>query len=257
MRQWWGLLGLVLLAILAPIAAPADPGAIDTSQALQAPSEQHWLGTDRFGRDVWSRMLVGSQRTLITAGAATVFAVLPGLLLGTAAAFGLGRVDTRYVAHLLLTAMLAFPGLLLALVVLTLLGGGVLPLALAVGISLTAPFAQMARGALRAAAAEPFVDAARATGAGPLHLLRQHILPEAWRVLGPYCAVTFSYAVLNSAALSFLGLSGDLGAPDWGTMLYEARMTFQVAPWLSLAPGLAITGLVWAIHRLAVEKPRV
>lgn len=252
MRRWWGFFALILLAVLAPIVATQDPASIDTAQALQAPSSAHWLGTDRFGRDVWSRMLVGSQRTLITAGAATGFAMLPGLLLGITAAFAPRGV--RRVSQLLITALLAFPGLLLALVVLTLLGGGFIPLALAAGISLAAPFAQIARGVLQSTAAEPFVDAAQAAGAGQLHLLQQHILPHAWRVLGPYCAVTFSYAILNTAALSFLGLSGDLSAPDWGTMLYEARMTFQVAPWLSLAPGIAITGLVWTIHRLAADS---
>jgi peptide/nickel transport system permease protein len=178
--------------------------------------------------------------------------VLPGIALGLLAAGG-----SRLVDHLIgtvLNALLAIPGLLLALVVVTLLGAGPLPIALGVGFALIAQYARLTRAALLAARAMPYVDAARALGASEWTVSVRHVLPNAAPTLLAFAGVTFGYSILNSAALSFLGLSGDLGAPDWGAMLYDARVTFRVAPWVSIAPGAAISLLVFAANRLAETR---
>ena len=235
--------GLLALVVLAPAAAPSDPMATDTSAALQPPGGSHVLGTDRLGRDVLSRLLYGGRRSVLIAGLATAIAVGAGVLLGLT---GWGRLDAPVGA--LTDALLAIPNLLLALAVMTLLGAGGLALAPATGIALIAPFARVTRGAVLAVRELPYVEAARGAGAPVGWILARHVAPNIAPTLLAYAGVIFAYSVLNSAALSFLGLGGDLGVPDWGTMLYDGRVTFRSAPWVSTAPGAAITLLVLAIN---------
>lgn len=245
------LLAFGFLLLVAPLLAPYDPMQTDTTASLLPPGGSHPLGTDRLGRDVWSRLLVGGQRTLGLAMVATGIAVLPGLLIGLAAA------SWRWVDGIILAftnALLAFPGLLLALVVMTLLGQGALSVAIATGLALVAPFARVTRTAALSVRSMGYIEAARAVGADSLRIAFVHVLPNAAPTLLAYVGVTFSYALLNSAALNFLGLGGDLGAPDWGTMLFEGRVVFRSAPWVSLAPGLAISGVVYAVNRVVASN---
>ena len=235
--------GLLVLIVAAPVFVPSDPMATDPAASLAPPGGSHLLGTDRLGRDVWSRLLDGGQRTVTIALVATVIAVGAGTLLGLS---GWGRLDAPVTA--LTNALLAFPTLLLALVVMTLAGTGALSLSLATGMALIAPVARVTRGTLRSVRAQPFIEAAEALGASNRRLFVRHILPNVAPTLLAYGGVTFAYSVLNSAALSFLGLGGDLGVPDWGAMLAEGRVAFRTAPWVSAAPGLAITLLVLAVN---------
>lgn len=245
---------LIALVLLGPLASPQDPMAMTTDESLQAPSADHWLGTDTFGRDVLSRVLHGGQRTLVIATGATLLAVIPGALLGLLAASAGRWVDDVLMA--LVNALLAFPGLLLALVVVTLLGMGPVQVAAAAGVSLLAGFARVTRTAVLRERSAAYVEASRALGAGPLRLAFRHVLPNALPTLLAFAGVTFAYAVLNGAALSFLGLTGGIGVPDWGTMLYDARTIFRVAPWVSIGPGLGITLLVYSINSLAGQAMR-
>lgn len=240
---------LIITVLFAPILAPNDPMATNSADALQPPSADYLLGTDALGRDVLSRVLHGGQRTVLIAGLATGLAVAVGLGLGVLAGSG-GRLVDELLA-VLINALLAFPGLLLALVIVTLLGMGPLSVAVATGVSLLAGFARVTRATVQRTRSAGFVDAARALGAGPLWLTWAHVLPNALPTLLAYVGVTFAYAVINSAALSFLGLSGALGMPDWGAMLYDARVTFRAAPWASFGPGVGITLLVYAVNRMA------
>ncbi len=237
----------LLLILIAPLFAPFDPMTTDPAGSLTSPDSAHLLGTDRLGRDVWSRLLYGGQRTVLIAALATTIAVGFGMLLGMT---GWGGFD------LLMNALLAFPTLLLALVVITLLGTGAVSLALATGIALIAPFARVTRGAVRATRDLPFVESARALGASDWRIFTRHIAPNIAPTLLAFAGVTFAYSVLNSAALSFLGLGGDLGTPDWGAMLAEGRVAFRTAPWISVAPGLAITLLVWVVNRATTSIRR-
>ena len=248
-RRFAPPLVLIAVILLAPLFAPRDPMTTSSADTLQPPSAAYPFGTDALGRDVLSRVLYGGQRTLIIAAAATAVAVVPGLLLGLLAGSAGRRVDD--VLSAMMNALLAFPGLLLALVVVTLLGAGPWSVAVATGVALVAGFARITRAVVLRTRSAAYVDASRALGAGPLRLALRHVLPNALPTLLAYAGVTFAYSVINGAALSFLGLSGALGIPDWGAMLYDARVTFRAAPWASFGPGLGITLIVYLVNRLA------
>ncbi|NWG15137.1 MAG: ABC transporter permease [Chloroflexi bacterium] len=239
------------LLVFAPHIAPYDPMQTAPTKALQPPDRTHPFGTDMFGRDVFSRLLYGGQRTLAIIVLATAVTVLPGLCLGVAASGG----PLQQPAVSLINALLAFPSLLLALVILTLLGAGALPLALAAGLSLVGAYARIVRSAVIAVRPALYVEAALVMGASPRHILLRHILPNIQPTIAAYTGVIFSYNLLNSVALSFLGLGGAPGVPDWGIMLAEGRAVLRAAPWISLAPGTAITLVVLAVNYL-VAAPR-
>lgn len=237
----------LLVTLLMPFVAPYDPMRTETARVLEAPSAEHLLGTDSLGRDVLSRAMYGGQHTILIAGIATVIAVVPGLLLGLFGAIGwAGRLT-----DILTNALLAFPGLLLALLLMTLLGQGALALALATGFTQLAPCARVTRSAVIAVLALGYVETARSLGARQGWIIARHVLPNVMNTVLAYTAVIFAYAILNSAALSFLGLGGEPGIPDWGVMLAEGRQAFRVAPWIATVPGLAITVTVLLANRAA------
>ena len=247
-------LALIIIVLLAPLAATHDPLATDTETQRQAPSGEHWLGTDGLGRDVWSRLVTGGGRTFGVAALASSIALLPGVLGGlllSAAPRLWGEIT-----DLGLNAILAFPNLILALIILTLMGQGALPLALAVGLAQIAPTIRVVRGAVVAIRGEGYLDSARALGASTRRLLLVHVLPNIAPTLLAYAGVVFSYSLLNSAALSFLGLGGEPGVPDWGVLLAEGRQGFRTAPWIALSAGIAITTSVMIVNRAADQVAR-
>jgi peptide/nickel transport system permease protein len=255
-------LSLLILSIIGFIAifgshlAPYDPMLTFPERQLQPPDYQHWLGTDLLGRDVLSRALHGGQRTFMVAALAMMTGVLPGTVLGLVTGYVGGAVDR--LVELFIQALLAFPILLFALVILTLAGQGVLPLVLALGIAQVAPVTRVVRITVLEVKTRDFVAAARSIGAQPYQIVLQHILPNIAPGLLSYGVVVFSYSLLNGAALNFLGLGGEPGTPDWGIMLAEGRAAFRAAPWISIAPGLAITLTVLALNRIVdklAQKP--
>ncbi len=251
MRRFLPLLLWLVFVAAAPLIAPADPMRTDPAHPLQAPDGGHLLGTDLLGRDVLSRALYGGQHTLLIAALATALALLPGVLLGLLAVASDSTFEwVDRAVNVVINALLAFPGLLLALLLITLLGQGALPLALATGIPQIAPCARVTRTAVLRVRALGYVEAARSLGAGRRAILR-HILPNIAATVLAYAAVIFAYSILNSAALSFLGLGGQPGIPDWGVMLYEGRQAFRSAPWIAAAPGLGITLTVMLVNRAA------
>lgn len=235
------------LVLAAPLIAPADPLTTDGANAYRAPSAGVPFGFDALGRDVLSRALHGGSRTLSAAAFSTAIAIGGGLLLGLLAA------DSRWggVGRSAITVLLSVPGLVLALVLVTLLGTGGAAVTIAVGLSQIAPVARLVQTAVRIAASAEYVAAARMLGAAPGRILRVHVLPAAAPTIAAYALVTFSYCLLNAAGLSFLGLTGDLSTPDWGVMLAEARSAFRVAPWIGVLPGLGITLTVYLTGRAA------
>lgn len=244
---------LVALAALAPLLARSDP-MLTSEFTLAPPSLAHPLGTDQLGRDVLSRLLVGGQRSLLIAALAAGIATAGGLLLGLLAVSGSLWLDHATVV--LIDAALAFPALLLALVLLTLLGAGQMQIALAAGAALMPQYARLSRAALISARASGYVEAAVAVGANRAAILLRHILPNIAPALLTYAGVMFSYSLFNSAALSFLGLGGSLGVPDWGVMLLEGRQVLRVAPWVSIAPGTAISLVVFLVNRASDQLSR-
>lgn len=242
-------LAITLLAtILAPHIAPFDPMRTTAGTAMQAPSTTHLLGTDLLGRDVFSRVLYGGRRTLSVAAAATVIAVLPGLVVGSIA--GASRKSIDQVIMVITNSLLAIPPLVIALVILTIAGQGAGQLAVATGLAQIAMFAQVTRAATNNIQHEGYIEAARAIGGGWLHIMRHHTLPNICPTLHSYAGVVFAYSIINSAALSFLGLGGDPGIPDWGTIMADGRMAFQMTPWVAIVPGLLIMSIVMAINTL-------
>lgn len=243
------LAGVVAFIVLGPTLAAYQPLTISAAGSLQPPSSLHLMGTDALGRDVLSRFLYGGQHTLGVAALATAISVLPGIVLGAAAGYWGHWIEKLFTASI--DILLAFPNLLLALLLLTLTGSGSLQVAAAVGVANLPAYARITRSAVQQVVGEPYIEAARSLGAGPLRLLLRHILPNALDAMLSFGAITFSWAIINSAALTFLGFSGDPSIPDWGMMLNEGRAVFRVAPWVALAPGTAITLTVYLVNRTA------
>jgi len=244
---WLAVIGLG--AMLASSMAPAGPLVADTTQALLPPGSEHPLGTDLLGRDVWTRLLWGGRWTLmmgLVALAITVGVGLPvGLVAGTFAGWG------DVVLMRLMDALLAFPGLLMAMAIVALLGPGLSSVAIAVGLAAAPAYARVARSAALEVRAQPYVEAARAVGCSEWRIMVRHILPNATASLVAFAATQLGWVLLNGAALNFLGLGVRPGAPEWGAMLAEGRGYLRDAPWISTFPGLALTLTVLAVNLLA------
>ncbi|MFN8377158.1 MAG: ABC transporter permease [Anaerolineae bacterium] len=249
------LLFIVLMLILvAPALAPYDAWRTSSADALQPPNAAHIMGTDALGRDVFSRLLAGGQRTLLQALAAVALATLVGVLAGIVGALGAYWMAAPVRAFS--TALLAVPPIVWSLSVLALLGSGPVSLVVAVALPLAALMAAMSRATFRQINSRPYVTGARVIGAGELRVVINTIIPNSLGTLGRYCAVLFTYAILNAAGLAYLGFSQP-GEPEWGTMLSEARLTILASPWPAIASGLAITALVWGAIWVSRERTQV
>ncbi|HEU5434294.1 MAG TPA: ABC transporter permease [Thermomicrobiales bacterium] len=230
---------IVLIALLAPLIAPYDPVDTHLDQAfLPAGTPGHLFGTDLYGRDILSRVVWGARPSLAVGFVATCFALAIGATLGIVIGFYGGWFDT--VAMRVIDVMLAFPYLLLAIVIVGALGPGLFNAVLAVAITAIPFWVRLIRGMVISFANEQFVEAGRATGATNAHLMRSAILPN----VAPYIIVAFSinigYLILEAASLSFLGLGAQPPSPEWGAMLAENRNYLTLAPNTVVAPGAAI-----------------
>lgn len=254
--QWFsakhGALAFLMITGSAAAVAPwlplPDPHALNESTRLQGPSVAHWLGCDDLGRDVLSRLVHGGRYSLATGVVAVGLAFLVGVPIGLAAGYFRGWVDR--VANTVADALLAFPSLVLALVVTAVLGAGLLPAMLAVGISQIPHYYRQARASALELASREFVLASLAAGAGPLFVLRHHLLPNVAPPLLVLATMGLGGAILDIAGLGFLGMTGDPNRPEWGGMLSSQRERFLSQPWLVVAPGLAITAAVLSFNLL-------
>jgi ABC-type dipeptide/oligopeptide/nickel transport system permease subunit len=243
------LLWLVLVGLgagLAPSLAPDGPVAADTDHGLQPPGMGGLLGTDLLGRDVLARLLWGGRWTLGMGVLALAVDVGLGLPMGLVAGTLGGRIEAALMR--LVDALLAFPGLLLAMAVVALLGIGMGSVAVAVGLAAAPAYARVARSAARDVRAQPYVDAARAVGCTRWRILVRHILPNAAGPLVAFAATQLGWVLLNGAALNFLGLGVRPGTPEWGAMLAEGRGYLRDGPWVSTFPGLMLTLTVLAAN---------
>ncbi|MGW3078574.1 MULTISPECIES: ABC transporter permease [unclassified Kitasatospora] len=242
----WALLALVLLAALAPdLLAGQDPQAIDPADALSGPSRPHWLGTDQLGRDLFSRIVHGAGASLLIGLGATALALVGGALLGVLAATA-GRAVDRVLSRLT-DVLMAFPGLMLSLIVVALLGPGSANATLAIGASLLPGFLRLARGQALAVRAGDYVRAAVVMGRGRTDILLRHVLPNALPPLLVLATVNTGSAIIAGSTLSFLGLGPKPPAPEWGSMLSEGRDHLDTAWSVAVFPGLAITLTVVAV----------
>jgi len=241
---WLGLTALG--ATLAPLLAPHGPLAARPALAFLPPGAGAILGTDFIGRDVLARLLWGGRRTLQMGGLGLVVAVGLGLPLGVAAGSLGRRADAALMR--LVDGLLALPGLLLAMMVTAVLGTGLMPVAVAVGLAAAPPYARMARGAALEVRRQPYIEATRALGSSRWRIIARHILPNAAPTLVAFAATQLGWVLLNGAALNFLGLGAPPGSPEWGAMLAEGRKYLREGPWASGFPGLALTLTVFAAN---------
>jgi peptide/nickel transport system permease protein len=248
---WIGALLLaaaVGLSLAAPILAPYSPIAADPINQLLLPSPAHLAGTDLFGRDVWSRLLWGGRLSLAAGILAVTLAALPGSLLGLLAGYSGGWLDALLMR--LVDMLLAFPSLLLALALVAWLGPGLVSAALAVGLAGIPRFARVVRSATLGVRSELYIEAAQVVGCRPGRILLRHVAPNVGGVVIVLGSLELGYALLNIGALSFLGLGAQPPTPEWGAMLAEGRTLLRDAPWVTTAPGLAITLTVLAFNLL-------
>lgn len=232
------VLFLLGCAIAPGLFAPLSPTAVDPRSAFSPPTADHWFGTDESGRDVWSRVVHGTATSLLIGVAATAIGLVLGTILATAAAAG-GRVVDFAVGRVL-EVLFAFPGLLLALLVIVIAGPGPVTATIAVGLSTAPGYARLIRGQLLQVRSSDYVEAARVLGHGPVRILLRHILPNAVAPLFVLATLGIGQAVVWASALSYLGLGAQPPAPEWGAMLAAARTYLTTAWWLTAFPGLMI-----------------
>jgi peptide/nickel transport system permease protein len=239
---------VLVVAVFAPLLGPYDPNAQDLNNVLQAPSAAHPLGTDDLGRDVLSRLVHGS-RVSLQAGLVTVFfAMLAGVSLGLLGGFVGGSVDE--VLMRVMDAVLAFPSLVLALAISAALGQGLGNAMVAIAIVSTPQFARLTRGQVLSVKEFEFVAAARAGGASSGRLILVHVLPNITSPIVVQCVLSIAAAIIVEASLSFLGIGVQPPTPSWGAMLRMGYGYVDTAPWLSVAPGVAIFATVLAFNFL-------
>ena len=253
-RQPAAVIGVIFLAlvivpaIFAPIVAPYDPLAQGLGAPFTPPTLQHLFGTDQFGRDVLSRVIYGGRLSLSIGIIAVAIGLVGGLVLGFAAGFAGGWADEGVMRFV--DFMLAFPGILLAIAVVIMLGPSLGNLMIAVGVGGIPGFARLIRGSVLAAKEEEFVHAAQALGASSLKVMARHILPNILAPIVVLITVSLADAILAGTGLSYLGLGAKPPTPEWGLMLSDGRDYMQVAWWVSTFPGIAITLAVVGINIL-------
>jgi len=248
----WVFIGLVVLAIFAQLIAPHDPTQQFRDALLVPPAWQEGgridflLGTDAVGRDMLSRLIYGAQYSLFIGVVVVSIALIGGIFVGLLAGFFGGWVDT--VIMRVMDVILAFPSLLLALVLVAVLGPGLTNAMIAIAIVYQPHFARLTRAAVMGEKEREYVTAARVAGAGTMRLMFKTILPNCLAPLIVQATLSFSSAVLDSAALGFLGMGAQPPSSEWGTMLAEAREFILRAWWVVTLPGLAILISVLAIN---------
>ena len=242
------LVAICLAAALAPVIAPYDPVQIKLSAKLRPPSFEHLLGTDHFGRDVFSRLLYGGRTSLSVGLLVVAFAFVLGVPLGLASGYFGGRTDNLLMR--LVDAFLTFPPLLLAVALVGLLGPDIQNVMLALGLVQAPVLARMVRGSTLAVREEVYVTAARALGAGPGRIVVSHLLRNVVSPIVVQLTVVFAAAVVAEASLSFLGFGTQPPQPSWGRDMSEARRFLGDAPWMFLGPTAAIMLCVLSINFL-------
>jgi peptide/nickel transport system permease protein len=244
----------ILVALLASAVAPHDPLAT-VAGARQPPSPDHWFGTDRLGRDVLSRVIFGGRVSLLLGFISVAIGSVIGTLLGLVSGYYKGLVDT--VTMRAVDAMLALPGILLALVVIAALGPSITNAMIAVGVSTIPRYARLVRGTVLSVREAAYIDAARLLGVRDYKIMLRHVLPNAAVPLLVLSTLEFGSAISVGAGLSFLGLGAQPPTPEWGLMAAVGREVLGRAWWISTFPGLAIFTVVMATNLLGDSLQKI
>ena len=230
--------GIIGAAVLASVLAPYSPIEQSFRDQLLLPSRTHLFGTDEFGRDIFSRVLHGTRIALVIGVIADGIAALLGVVLGVLSGYFGRRIDS--VLMRIVDVLLAFPYLLLAMIVVAILGPSLINAMIAIGIVYTPQFARVVRAAVLQVKGEDFVEAARAVGARSPRILWHHVLPNILSPIIVMATLTVAFMIVETAGLSFLGLGASPPTPEWGSMLATGRSFMLTAPWIATFPGLAI-----------------
>jgi peptide/nickel transport system permease protein len=237
----------VFSAVFAPWIAPQDPARIDLPNRLQSPSTLHWAGTDELGRDILSRLIWGARISLFVGSSVVTCSLLLGLIIGSLAGYYGGGID-RFANVVLMNAFLSFPGILIAIAFVAFRGPGIFNLVLALSIGGWVGYARLVRAQVLAVREREFVEAARALGAGDLHIIIRHILPNIIQPVIVQAAIGMAGAVLAEATMSFLGLGVPPPTASWGSMLNDARSHLFDSPHLVLFPAVTVMFAVLAFN---------
>lgn len=239
---------IAIVTKVAPGILPYDPYAQNLSESLLAPSAQHWFGTDIQGRDIFCRVLVGTQITLTVGLAAVAISLTVGVVLGSIAGYKGGKWDT--VIMRIMDMMLAIPSILLAIAIMAALGPGIEKAVVAIGLVAIPEYARIVRSEILSIKENDYVAAARVIGDSNFKIVFKHVLPNVLPSIIVRATLGISTAILDAAALGFLGLGVQPPAAEWGDMLGRGRNELFRAPWLMIFPGLAITLTVLAFNLL-------
>jgi peptide/nickel transport system permease protein len=249
--SWIGLavfLVVVVLAIIAPVLAPFDPNEQNILEKLRAPTLEHWLGTDSFGRDTLSRVLYGARISLIIGIVSTLIAMVVGTVIGLLAGWRGGRFDT--VTMQTMDVLLAFPSLILGLILVAMLGPSMVNIIIAIALTSVPPFARIARAPTIAVKEREFVEAGRALGYSDTRILVGHILPNILPEILVMGSLWLANAIRTEASLAFVGLGVKPPTATWGGMIREGFENILDSYWLALAPGMAILIVIFALNLL-------
>jgi peptide/nickel transport system permease protein len=236
------------LAVFAPLVAPYDPIATSWSLVRKPPSAAHWFGTDELGRDILSRSIFGTRASLSAGVISVSLAVAIGVPLGLLAGYCGGFIDA--LISRITDAMLACPGLILAIALAAFLGPSLGNAMIAIGITATPIFVRLTRGQTINVKVENYIEAAEAIGNSSLRIALRHVLPNVVPVLLVQITLSIAAAIISEAALSFLGLGQQPPAPSWGSMLNSAQRFLVSAPWMAFWPGLSIFLIVMSFNLL-------
>lgn len=232
------LILIVLAGIFAPLIAPYDPTETDVGDRLGAPDGDFWFGTDLFGRDVFSRVVWGARYSLPVGIATLLLGLLVGGVIGIVLGYRGGRLDA--IGARVIDVTLGFPAIVLAIMVVSVMGVGLVNVVVAVAIAEIPRFARVVRSAVLVAKQNLYVESAIAMGASPIRIMALHILPAITPTIVVLGTLKLGDAILSTATLSFLGLGTQPPAPEWGAMLSSGREYMRYAPWMMIAPGAVL-----------------
>ena len=242
------LIFFIVIAIFAPIVATHDPRNADVTARLKGWSQEHYFGTDKVGRDIFSRIVYGSRISIKVGLVAMTFSISIGALLGVIAGYYGGWIDN--IIMRIMDMMLAMPSILLAMVIVTILGQSLTNAIIAVSIVYIPQYARILRASVLTIREQDYVTAAHAIGVSDFRILTRAILPNCLAPLIVQATLGMGAAILDAAGLSFLGLGAEIGEPEWGAMLNENRALIRRAPWTVMTPGIAIFLIVLGFNLL-------
>jgi len=240
------LVAIVLIAVFAPWVAPYDPYSQDIMKRLESPSNEHLMGNDDLGRDVLSRLIFGARNSLIVGFAGAILGTIMGVVIGLTSGYIGGRMDHWLMR--IVDVMMSFPGMLLAILIVAVMGPGLVNLIVALAIWNTPGFARIVRGNVLSIKEQEFVEASRAVGSNRLRIMYRHILPNTVSPIIVHTTLSVATALLTAAGMSFLGLGVQPPTPEWGAMIGVGRHHIRDAPHIVTFPGLAIFVTVLAIN---------